>query len=258
MNNNNNVKALWFVFHNDQLLLEKDNDKLFIPFQETSPLPSSHSHHAIAKMDNTPCIAYYIDDIPNSDKYSLVPLRESFDFIERNYYDMAGKAFEILYWDMNTQYCPACGTKTETSTTISKICPKCGKEIFTRVTPAILVRIHKDDKIMLVHSRTFKHNFKGLVAGFVETGESLEDCVRREVMEETSLKIKNINYFGSQPWPYPSNIMIGYTADYDSGEVKLQEEELTSGDFFERNNLPPLPRKDSLARRMIDDWINNQ
>lgn len=257
-NNNNNMKAFWFIFFDDQLLLEKKGDQFVVPFQATSPLTSSQAHHAIAKIEEDPCIAYYLDNIPKeNEKYSLKTLRETYDLIALNFYQMAGRAFEILFWDRNTRYCPACGTRTETSTTNSKICPKCGKEIFPTITPAILVRVRKGDQILLVHSRAFKHNFRGLVAGFLEVGESLEECVRREVMEETSLKIKNLKYFGSQPWPYPSNLMVGYTADYESGEIHLQDEELSSGDFFGKNNLPELPRKDSLARRIIDDWINN-
>ncbi len=94
-----------------------------------------------------------------------------------------------------------------------------------------------------------------LVAGFLETGETLEECVAREVKEETGLDVKNITYFGNQPWPYPSGLMVGFIADYAGGEIKLQEEELSSGDFYTRDNLPELPRKLSLARKMIDWWL---
>ena len=257
INKNNNSKTLWFLFYKDELLLRNVDEKPSIPCGDTPPLPSKYTQHTVAKLSNIPCIAYYLDEQPTLEGYTTMALRDVYEHIDKKYYKIAGKALEILYWDKNTQYCPACGTKTQMNTPISKKCPNCGKEIFTIVTPAILVRIKKDDKIMLVHSRTFKKNYKGLVAGFVETGESLEECVRREVMEETSLTIKNIKYFGSQPWPYPSNIMIGFTADYESGEVHLQDEELSSGGFFGKDNLPLLPRKDSLARKIIDDWINS-
>ena len=94
-----------------------------------------------------------------------------------------------------------------------------------------------------------------MVAGFLETGENLEECVAREVMEETRLKIKNISYFGSQSWPYPSGLMVGFIADYESGKVELQDNELSSGSFYTRDNLPELPHKLSLARKMIDWWL---
>lgn len=113
----------------------------------------------------------------------------------------------------------------------------------------------KGDSILLVHARNFRGTFNGLVAGFLEPGETLEECVHREVAEETGLHIKNLKYFGSQPWPYPSGIMIGFTADYESGEIKLQAEELNAGAFYTKDNLPEIPGKLSLARKLIDDWL---
>ena len=96
------------------------------------------------------------------------------------------------------------------------------------------------------------------MAGFLEPGETLEECVRREVMEETRLRINNLKYFDSQPWPYPSGIMIGYVAEYESGTVKLQDEELNAGAFYDREHLPELPQKLSIARRMIDAWLEGR
>lgn len=113
----------------------------------------------------------------------------------------------------------------------------------------------KEDSLLLVHARNFKGTFNSLVAGFLETGETLEECVAREVKEETGLDVTNITYFGNQAWPYPSGLMVGFIADYAGGEIKLQEEELSSGDFYTRDNLPELPRKLSLARKMIDWWL---
>ena len=117
--------------------------------------------------------------------------------------------------------------------------------------------IRKGKEILLVHARNFKGTFNSLVAGFLETGETLEECVAREVKEETGLDVKNITYFANQPWPYPSGLMVGFIADYAGGELTLQDEELSSGAFYTRDNLPELPRKLSLARKMIDWWIEN-
>ena len=111
---------------------------------------------------------------------------------------------------------------------------------------------------MLVHARNFRGTFYGLVAGFLEPGETLEQCVEREVREETGLKICNIRYFDSQPWPYPSGLMVGFTADYAGGNIKLQDEELSAGAFYHRDHLPELPQKLSIARRLIDHWLGVQ
>ena len=124
---------------------------------------------------------------------------------------------------------------------------------------AIIVLVKRgEDEVLLVHARNFRGNFHGLVAGFLEAGETLEQCVEREVMEETGLRIDHIRYYASQPWPYPSGLMVGFTADYVSGSIKLQDEELSTGAFYHRDHLPEIPRKLSIARRLIDAWIEGK
>ena len=140
-------------------------------------------------------------------------------------------------------------------TDISKRCTNCGKEVWPSLATAIIVLIQRNDEVLLVHARNFKGDFYGLVAGFVETGETLEEALHREVLEETGITIENLHYFGSQPWPYPSGLMIGFTADYVSGNIHLQKEELSKGAWFTKDNLPNIPEKLSIARRMLDDWI---
>lgn len=142
-------------------------------------------------------------------------------------------------------------------TDISKRCPNCGKEVWPQLATAIIVLIHKGDEVLLVHARNFKGDFYGLVAGFVETGETLEEAVHREVMEETGLTITNIRYFGSQPWPYPCGLMVGYNADYVAGDIHLQRSELSKGSWFTKDSLPTIPEKLSIARKILDDWIVN-
>ena len=140
-------------------------------------------------------------------------------------------------------------------TEISKRCTHCGKEIWPLLATAIIVLIHREDKVLLVHARNFRGKFFGLVAGFVETGETLEEAVVREVHEEVGIKIKNIRYFASQPWPYPCGLMVGFTADYVSGELHLQRSELDDAGWFDRDHLPPVPDKMSIARQLIDSWL---
>lgn len=255
------MMSWWIVFYQDQLLLKKQNDRFSIPCSEQPPvcIPVGTTIHPICTLDGYPCKAVAIDcpTVEAEDEYILTGLRTSYDLIPLKQYQMAGKAAEILHWDRNSRFCPVCGTKMEQKEDIMKKCPQCGNEIYPSISTAVLVLLRKEDRLLLVHARNFKGTFNSLVAGFLETGETLEECVAREVKEETGLDVKNITYFGNQPWPYPSGLMVGFIADYAGGELILQDEELSSGAFYTRDNLPELPRKLSLARKMIDWWIEN-
>lgn len=186
---------------------------------------------------------------------TLVGLREAYPRMARQEdYRAAGKALELMHWDAGSRYCGSCGAPMARSSEISKKCTICGREVFAQVSPAIIVLVRRGREALLVHARNFSRPFFGLVAGFVETGESLEECVHREVMEETSLRIRNVRYAGSQAWPYPNSLMLGFTADYDSGELRFADGELTEGGFFSADNLPLLPTAPSIARRLIEEW----
>ena len=140
-------------------------------------------------------------------------------------------------------------------TDISKKCEHCGKEIWPQLATAVIVLVRKGHEVLLVHANNFRDDHYGLVAGFVETGETLEEAVHREVMEETGLHITNLRYFGSQPWPYPCGLMVGFMADYDSGKIHLQRSELSKGAWFDKDHLPHIPEKLSIARQLIDAWL---
>ncbi len=196
------------------------------------------------------------DTLPEG--YEWIDLRESFHVLPEAEYRMAGKASELLYFDRQHRYCGLCGAPMEWGSIISKRCTQCGEEIWPKLSTAIIVLIHRGDEALLVKAKNFRRDYYGLVAGFVETGESLEECVAREVMEETGLCVENIRYFGSQPWPYPMGLMVGFHADYAEGELVLRDGELRDAAFFTRDNIPAIPGKMSMARMLIDDWLQGE
>lgn len=171
---------------------------------------------------------------------------------------LAARGVELLAWDSASCFCGTCGTKMERHTDISKLCPSCGREVFPQLTPAMVVLVKRGEEALLAQAKSFSHPVFALVAGFVETGETLEECVAREVMEETGLRITNVRYYGSQSWPFPSNLMLAFTAECAEGEISLNDGELREARFFSREEPVDLPRKGSLSRRLIDAWRSGE
>lgn len=248
------LKRIYLFTEDDQLLLKNIDGQI----PGASDVPSD----TLSLHDFSPdeAVGRVVSPFPSSLK--AVPLRETSRMLPAEEYQRAGKAWELLYWSEQTRYCGRCGASMAWHTAISRRCTGCGQEIWPQLNTAIIVLVHRGDEALLVKAKTFRRNFFGLVAGFVETGESLEECVAREVREETSLVITNIRYFGSQPWPYPLGLMIGFHADYVSGEVTFADGELKDGRFFRKDNIPThddgtlaIPGPESMARRLIDDWL---
>ncbi len=241
----------YFVFCQSDLVLEKTPDGYRIPTEmPVEPKPWT----TIMNVDGEK--AYRIDQpLMDHPRYEMCGLRQSYYKLTAEEYGKAGKCHELLYWDQNTKFCGVCGGPMKFHTDISKRCEHCGKEVWPQLATAIIVLVRKGNEVLLVHANNFRTDFYGLVAGFVETGETLEEAVHREVMEETGLHIKNLRYFGSQPWPYPCGLMVGFTADYDSGKIHLQRSELSKGSWFDKDHLPHIPEKLSIARKLIDAWL---
>ena len=241
----------YFVFCQSDLVLEKTADGYRIPTEiPVEPKPWT----TVMNVDGEK--AFRIGQpLLDNEHYEMCGLRQSYYRLTAEEYRKAGKCHELLYWDQNTKYCGVCGGLMHFDTVISKKCEHCGKEIWPQLATAIIVLIRKDNEVLLVHANSFRDDHYGLVAGFVETGETLEEAVYREVMEETGLHITNLRYFGSQPWPYPCGLMVGFTADYDSGKIHLQRSELSKGSWFDKDHLPHIPEKLSIARQLLDHWL---
>ena len=255
------TRYYFFVFCKDELLLQQQDDGTYtIPLCEEPPTEVKPWTNILrVYLPDGTTVKTYAIDFPATGAFQPCPLRQSYYKLPRQLYLAAGKCAELLYWDHNTRFCGVCGGLMKMHTDISKRCEHCGKEVWPQVSPAIIVRITRgDDEILMARGRNFRGDFYGLIAGFVETGETLEEAVNREVMEETGLTVTNIRYFASQPWPYPCGLMVGFTADYAGGTIHVQREELKSVAWFHRDHLPKLPEKLSIARRLVDDWTGEE
>ena len=165
---------------------------------------------------------------------------------------LAARAHSFLCLRQTYIFCPSCGTKLEVDKEqIAKVCPNCGRLDFPRIEPAAIVLVSKGDEILLVKNKNRAQHFFSCVAGFVEQGETIEECVAREVKEETNIDIQDIRYVGSQSWPFPDQLMLAFTAAYRGGEIKIQEEEIAEAAWFSRSRLPEIPRPGSVAYNLI-------
>ena len=188
----------------------------------------------------------------------LVNLRQAFGVLDEADWIMAGRASQILNWERDHRFCGRCGRSTERhGSERAMVCDSCGSMSFPRLTPAVITLVEREDgRALLAWGRQFPGRFFSALAGFVEPGESLEQTVEREIMEEVGIAVADITYFGSQPWPFPHSLMIGFQARYDSGDLVLQESEIVEAGWFHPEDLPPVPRgRMSIAGWMIEDWL---
>ena len=186
-------------------------------------------------------------------------LRELFGRLDDEPMAMAGRAVQIVAWARTHQYCGQCGTPTQPRPAERALaCPSCGLLSFPRLSPAIIVRIQRDNQLLLAHNHRFPKGRYSILAGFVEPGETLEEAVEREVGEEVGIRIRDIEYFASQSWPFPNSLMLGFTAKYAGGEIRVDDEELSHADWFSVDNLPDLPPAISISRQLIDAFLERQ
>lgn len=263
--NKNEVSDLsyLFIFNKDRLLVKISDEKASIPL--VSSLDELNitavRKQYLGIFEGYPCYSIEVStDREELEDMSFRALRSLYGALEEDLFLLAGKALQIVNWDKNHTYCGKCGTKTESMESEgerAKRCPECGFISYPVICPATITAVIKGNKILLAHNRNFKGSMYSLIAGFVEAGETLEECVKREVMEEVGLKVKNVSYLGSQPWPFPNSLMIGFTAEYESGEISVDGEEIDAAEWFDIKTLPELPSEISIARKIINWYIGN-
>ena len=249
----------WFLFREQRIFVKQEGNNYLIP--QAADLKRLHlapkGAQFFGSLDGNPC---YVAELPRAEQisgaHSLIRLRDLFLQSQEDMIRAAGLANQLLQWNQNHRYCGKCGNLTEDKRDErAKICPQCGLISYPRLSPAIIVAVVKEDRILLAHSQRFPAKFYSVLAGFVEPGETLEECVEREVHEEVGISVQDIRYFGSQPWPFPDSLMVAFTADYAGGEIEIDRSEIDDADWFSADQLPPIPPKISISRQLID-WFS--
>ena len=254
--------AWWFAFMGDRLLVHVDSSGVKVPYlRDFSELGLTiFRQQYLGRLNRHHC---YSVEVPEG---TVAPagmafegLRQVYGRLDENLFWIAARGVQIVDWDRTHQFCGRCGAPMEAKATErAKLCPRCGLHHFPRLAPAIIVLVERGRALLLARSRHFAKGMYSVIAGFVEPGETLEEAVVREVREEIGISIKEIRYFGSQPWPFPHSLMIGFTATYEDGEIVLDDPEIEDAGWFTRDNLPPLPGKISIARKLIDGFLEKQ
>lgn len=248
--------AWCFAFSGQKILVENRRDRIGLPFSR-DPVSMGLNSIYIGALNGVDCLAGEIGQDPKlPENMSLIGLRQLFGAVDEEMFLVAGRAFQMVEFERNHRYCGQCGGPTaEKPNERAKICPACGLAVFPRMSPAIIVAIRKKDRILLARAPRFPEGMYSVIAGFVEPGESLEQCVQREVREEVGIEVSGIRYFGSQPWPFPNSLMVAFTAEHAEGEIRIDRAEIVDADWFTVESLPRIPDKISISRRLIDAFV---
>jgi NAD+ diphosphatase len=249
--------ALWFAFRNGELLVCESGAAPCLPcclHLAEHGLEPQRSHY-LGRYDGQHSYAVEIPDSqPLPQGWRPIGLRDAFAAFDVELAALAGRAFQILDWDRNHQYCSRCGTPTaRRGDERARVCPNCRMRTYPPISPAVMVLITDGrSRVLLARRPSSPQNRFSALAGFVEPGEMLEDTVVRETREEVGVEITNVRYFGSQPWPFPHSLMIAFTAEYAGGEITPDGVEIEEARWFEVSELPTLPASISISRRLID------
>jgi NAD+ diphosphatase len=250
-----------FFFTGDNLLVNKPDCSISIPrysdIKDSNPEPFNIQYFGTIK--SIPCFTGEIKEKPTDPGYSFTTLRSMFMNSQEKWFFISGRAYHLMNWSRNNMFCGKCsGTMVFEKEERSKKCTSCGNITYPKISPAAIVAVIKDGKILLASARRFTSNLYSVLAGFVEPGESIEECAVREIREETGISVKNLKYFGSQPWPFPDSLMVGFTAEYESGDIVLDDKELLDAKWYSPDEMPNIPPSSiSIARKLIDWYLEN-
>ncbi|MEW6689003.1 MAG: NAD(+) diphosphatase [Pseudomonadota bacterium] len=264
--------ALWFVFRGDRLLVELGPPSPHPSGDLRVPSRPSWARLPLQKSNNRlwaePVRTLYLGRLAGVDCWAaeMPPeappppaglgwegLRTLFSVLDDAHFALAGRAIQLLDWDRNHRHCGRCGAPTEARREErARVCPACKLAAYPRLAPAVMALVKRKNQILLGRSPHFPPGMYSALAGFVEPGETLEQCLAREVEEEVGVRVQRIRYFASQPWPFPNSLMIAFVCDWRSGEIRPQSGEIEAAEWFDVLQLPRLPSKISIARRLID------
>lgn len=252
------ARGLWFAFRKRELLVRADFSLPELLWPAELALQPVRAQY-LGELSGVPCYAAELDPT------TAAPEGMTFCDLRALYFRgrlgddllaLAGRAVQVMDWDRTHQFCGACATPTEPhASSRARVCPRCGLEAYPRVSPAMIVCVERGEEVLLARSPHFPPGIYSTLAGFVDPGESAEECVAREVFEEAGVRVKNIRYFASQPWPFPHSLMLGFFCEWESGEVVPEPGEIEDAGFYHVDRLPSLfPSRRSVGAHLLIDF----
>ncbi len=252
--------CLAFLFRGRDLLVGRDPWR--VPIQSFSSLesePRIDGLRRLGELDGVPCFAGWWSGAEMPPGVEPQELRQLYAVLDESTKQIAGLAMHLLHWDRTHAFCGVCGGPMEIAAEeMARSCSMCHQLVYPRIAPSIIVAVTRGDELLLARGTRFAIPMYSVLAGFVEPGETLEECVHREVREEVGIEVGDLQYFGSQPWPFPDSLMIGFTARYQSGELTPDAREIVEAGWFRREAMPRVPGQHSISGRLIDWFVRSE
>ncbi|MCB2186123.1 MAG: NAD(+) diphosphatase [Deltaproteobacteria bacterium] len=251
--------GIWFVFRGREMLVDTSDDQ---PRPPRLAAPDElglwlRRRNYLGLLDGLP--AYTAEAGPAAQPpagLAFLGLRDLYMILDEEMFKLTARAVMVLDWDRKNVYCGRCGRLLRPDThERAKRCPACGAVVFPRLSPAVIMAVEDGDRILLGRNPAWPKGRYSTLAGFVEPGETLEETVAREVFEETGVQVGEVRYFGSQPWPFPDSLMVGFTARYLGGEIRVDGRELEHAAWFTPDNMPRLPPGHTISRKLINHFL---
>ena len=255
------ITGRWYCFQRTHLLVREE-----CPGESVVPCVAGLSAlglrpdtvQLLGTHDGIPCLAAGLDAAPAAlpPGYRFVHLRELFGVLPEEQFGIAVRAAHLAQWDLAHRFCGRCGKPLALkSDERARVCLACGQLYYPQISPAVIVAVCRGDQILLARSPRFPPGTYSVLAGFVEAGETVEACVHREIREEVGIEVDHLRYIGSQPWPYPNSLMLGFMAEHAAGEIRVDGVEILEASWFTPDALPGLPGPGSFARVLIDRYL---
>jgi NAD+ diphosphatase len=252
-------RPIWLLVHPKGLVVRRGAGQAVLPTAEDVAVlgvDPATAHEVGRLQDGAKAMAAAVEGAVLDTPFEVVGLREVFSLLGEDVFVAAGAATQLVEWAATSRFCGRCAAPTvRSSEDRSMRCPACELSAYPRIAPAVIVLVRRGDDALLARGARFPRPFYSTLAGFVEIGETLEQAVAREIREEVGIEVKDLRYFGSQPWPFPHSLMVAFTASWAGGELRPDPAEIGDAQWFQSDALPLVPPPISIARRLIDAWL---